>query len=171
MKKGSLNKPFSTFTTFRSGWISPWITWDKLTFIIQSINIYQVSVVFKALSKATFRKYTEVGDILSTFVIPFNGPQDVPASLSLPFNVLSVTRTVNSSFMVFLSSQIFFHHKTLVQSIFFIPRLFTAFPHPPSILYVNRLLFLNTTLTVSSLYTKLSMVYHSQDKSALLVWP
>ena len=59
--------------------------------------------------------------------------------------------------MVFLSSQIFFHHKTLVQSIFFISGLFTAYPHPPSILYVNRLLFLNTTWTVSFLCTKLSM--------------
>ena len=52
------------------------------------------------MSKATFRKYTEVGDILSTYVIPFNDPQDIPASSSLTFNVLSVTRTVNSSYGV-----------------------------------------------------------------------
>lgn len=57
----------------------------------------------------------------------------------------------------------------LVQSsIFFISRLISAFSHPSSILYVNRLTFRNTTLTMSSLYTNISLFSYSQDKFKLL---
>lgn len=134
--------------------------------------------MFKALSEAIFKKHTEDKDILSTLVILIHGPQGVQLLRFVTLKVSSVLCLTLSMFCLIPGLQIlplpysfrvpfltsFFHCCSSSVFTFFISRL----AHPPSILYINRPIFLKHLLTMSSPYTKLLMVSHSQDQATFL---